>query len=312
MSVDVKTPTTASPKPVRRVRTKSATREEFKGSRGSFVTLHALALVVTAMYLLPMLYILVVALTPTGEPTTGMPSRLDFGNFTEALQSADFLRFFGNSMLVTIVSAAAQVVLSCMAGYALAKAPLKRAGWILMLLIGLLVLPPEIIMVPLFVILTHLPLVNGNDILGAGGQGLLDSYLALMMPHLAAALSIFLMRQFYVDLPDELGQAARVDGASEWRIFLRIYTPLTLPAVAVVSVLSFQSAWNDFLWPLIIVRSGEMRTLQLGVTVFYQEHSTQWNLLMCIILLISLPVVLIFLFSQRFFTSGIAAGGVKG
>ncbi|MDA8437509.1 MAG: carbohydrate ABC transporter permease [Propionibacterium sp.] len=291
---------------------RGARGEEFAGSRGSFVALHAVGLVVTALYLLPMLYILTVALTPRGESTTTLPTRLDFGNFAAALQSADFLRFFGNSLLVTLVATLSQVVLSCMAGYALAKAPLRGRGWILMLLIGLLVLPPEIIMVPLFVILTHLPLVNGNNILGSGGQGLLNNYLSLMMPHLAAALSIFLMRQFYVDLPDELGQAARVDGASEWRIFSQVYTPLTLPAVTVVAVLAFQSAWNDFLWPLIMVRSSGMRTLQLGVTVFYQENSTQWNLLMCIVLLISLPVVLIFLFSQRFFTSGIAAGSVKG
>lgn len=291
---------------------KGARGEEFVGSRGGFAALHGVALAVTALYLLPLLYILSVALTPQGESTTKLPARLDFGNFLAALHSADFLRFFGNSLLVTLVATLSQVVLSCMAGYALAKAPLKNRGWILMLLIGLLVLPPEIVMVPLFVILTHLPLVNGNSIMGVGGQGLLDNYLALMLPHVASALSIFLMRQFYVDLPDELGQAARVDGASEWRIFSQVYTPLTLPAVAVVAVLAFQSAWNDFLWPLIMIRSGEMRTLQLGVTVFYQENSTQWNLLMCIVLLISLPVVLIFLFSQRLFASGITAGGVKG
>lgn len=291
---------------------KGARGEEFVGSRGGFAALHGVALVVTALYLLPLLYILSVALTPQGESTTSLPTRLDFGNFLTALQSADFLRFFGNSLLVTLVATLSQVVLSCMAGYALAKAPLKNRGWILMLLIGLLVLPPEIVMVPLFVILTHLPLVNGNSITGAGGQGLLDNYLALMLPHVASALSIFLMRQFYVDLPDELGQAARVDGASEWRIFSQVYTPLTLPAVAVVAVLAFQSAWNDFLWPLIMIRSSEMRTLQLGVTVFYQENSTQWNLLMCIVLLISLPVILIFLFSQRLFVTGISAGGLKG
>ena len=286
--------------------------EEFHGSRRSFASLHLVALLVTALYLLPMLYILTVALTPQGESTTSLPTRLDFGNFGAALRSADFVRFLGNSLLVTLVATLSQVVLSCMAGYALAKAPLRGRGWILMLLIGLLVLPPEIIMVPLFVILTHLPLVNGNNIVGMGGQGLLNNYVALMLPHLATALSIFLMRQFYVDLPDELGQAARVDGASEWRIFSQVYTPLTLPAVAVVAVLAFQSAWNDFLWPLIMIRSSAMRTLQLGVTVFYQENSTQWSLLMCIVLLISLPVVLIFLFSQRFFAAGITAGGVKG
>ena len=119
------------------------------------------------------------------------------------------------------------------------------------------------------------------------------------------------MRQFYLDLPDELGESARVDGASEGRIFWQIYTPLALPAVAVVSVLAFQGTWNDFLWPLVSVKSNDMRTLQLGLAVFYQENSTQWSLLMAAVILMTLPIVVIFLFGQRYFTAGVSAGGVK-
>lgn len=273
--------------------------------------LYPVMLVLLALYLIPLLYIAMVSLTPVGESTAGIPSRLDFSNYPRALAASDFGWFFVNSMIVTLVSAVSQIVLSCMAGYALAKSNLRGANSVLLLLIGLLVLPPEIIMIPLFVMITRVPLLGGNDIFGTGGIGMLDSYSALFLPHLVSALAIFLMRQFYADLPDEIGQAARVDGASEFRIFARVYTPLTLPAVAVVTVLAFQSAWNDFLWPLIVVRSNEMRTLQLGLTVFYQENSTQWNLLMAVVLLMSLPVALIFLFGQRYFTSGITAGSVK-
>lgn len=281
-----------------------------RGRRGSGIA-HALALLLTALYLVPLLYMIVVSLTPGGESTTRLPSRLAFENYPDALAAERFDLFFVNSVVVTLVSAISQVVLSCMAGYALAKLPLKSANTILVLLIGLLVLPPEIVMVPLFVMVTRFPGVGGNDLLGAGGVGLLDTYPALIVPHLAAALAIFLMRQFYKDLPDEIGQAARVDGASEWRVFAQVYTPLTLPAVAVVTVLAFQSAWNDFLWPLIQVRSNDMRTLQLGLTVFFQENSTQWNLLMAVVILMSIPVVAIFLFGQRYFTDGISAGAVK-
>ncbi len=278
---------------------------------GSSALAHTLMLVMAAVYLVPILYVVMVSLTPTGGSTTQPPSRLAFGNYAEALAASDFTLFFMNSVIVTIVTGLSQIVLSCMAGYALARLPLKGAGWIMMGLVVLLVLPPEIVMVPLFVLVTHAPFLAGNDMYGVGGQGMLDSYMALMLPHLASALSIFLMRQFYKDLPDEIGQAARVDGASEWRIFSRVYTPLTLPAVAVVTVLAFQSAWNDFLWPLIIVRSNMMRTLQLGLTVFFQENSTQWNLLMAAVFMMSLPIVVIFLFGQRFFTDGISAGAVK-
>ncbi|WP_406287610.1 carbohydrate ABC transporter permease [Streptomyces sp. NBC_00209] len=280
-------------------------------ARGAGAARYTAALLLTAVYLVPMLYIVLVSLTPHGESTTGVPSRLSFGNYHDALVAADFSRFFLNSAFVTAVSAASQVALSCMAGYALARLPLKSARNAMLLLIGLLVVPPEIVMVPLFIMVNHAPLLAGNDLLGRGGLGMLDSYAALMIPHLASPLAIFLMRQFYRDLPGELGQAARVDGASEWRIFLRIYTPLALPAVAVVTVLAFQSAWNDFLWPLITVRSSEMQTLQLGLTVFYQQNSTQWSLLMGVILLMSLPVLAIFAFSQRYFRDGVTAGAVK-
>ncbi|MDO5720867.1 MAG: carbohydrate ABC transporter permease [Actinomycetaceae bacterium] len=274
--------------------------------------LHLAALVVTALYLIPMLYIILVALTPTGESTVGqLPSHLAWSNFAESMQSSDFPLFFLNSTVVTLVSTVCQVILSCMAGYALAKMPIRGKTYIMFGLIALLVIPPEVIMVPLFVILTHVPLIGGNDIFGAGGAGLMDTYTAMILPHLASALGIFLMRQFYLDLPDELGQSARVDGAGEFRIFAQIYTPLALPAVSVVTVLAFQSAWNDFLWPLVTVKSNEMRTLQLGLAVFYQENSTQWNLLMAAVILMTIPIILIFLYGQRFFTDGISAGAVK-
>ncbi|MDO5676298.1 MAG: carbohydrate ABC transporter permease [Propionibacteriaceae bacterium] len=272
---------------------------------------HAVALLLTALYLLPLLYMVMVSLIPEGESTTAIPSRLAWENYPAALSASTFDLFFANSVIVSVVSALSQIVLSCMAGYALAKLPVKSGNTILVLLIGLLVLPPEIVMVPLFVMTSRVPFVGGNDLLGAGGVGMLDTFAVLALPHMASALAIFLMRQFYKDLPDEMGQAARVDGAGEFRIFASIYTPLTLPAVAVVTVLAFQSAWNDFLWPLIQVRSNDMRTLQLGMSVFYQENSTQWSLLMAIVILVSIPVIVIFVFGQRYFTSGISAGAVK-
>ena len=132
-----------------------------------------------------------------------------------------------------------------------------------------------------------------------------------MVPHIVSALGIFLMRQFYAALPRELGDAARVDGASEYRIFAGIYTPLVKPAVAIVGVFAFQAAWNDFIWPLVVINSNDMRTLQLGLTVFFQENSTQWNLLMAVVLSISVPIVLLFLLIQRYFQEGALAGALK-
>lgn len=292
-------------------------RRSWKNTRPSRATRRrriftAIALMISALYVVPMAFVLLVSLTPDGMATDGsLPSALAPDNYLRAIASTDFLLYLSNSLLVAAVAVVAQVALSTSAGYALAKLPLPGKSWILLLIIALLVIPPEVVLVPLFLIMLHVPLAGGNSIVGSGGTGFLDSYTGMILPHVVGALGIFLMRQFYAGLPDELGDSARVDGASEGRIFARIYTPLTLPAVAVVAVLAFQSAWNDFLWPLILIRSDSMQPLQLGLTVFYQENSTQWNLLMAAVLMMSLPVLAIFLYSQRFFRSGITAGAVK-
>ena len=225
--------------------------------------------------------------------------------------STDFVRFFFNSAVVAISCTILQVVLSCAAGYSLAMLPVRGKNLMLLLLIALLVVPPEVAIVPLFVMVTHVPLVGGNNLFGSGGQGLLDTLPGIMVPHIVSALAIFLMRQFYAALPAELGDAARVDGAGEFRIFATIYTPLVKPAVAIVAVFAFQAAWNDFIWPLVIIHSNDMRTLQLGLTVFFQENSTQWNLLMAAVLGISIPIVVLFLLIQKLFREGALMGALK-
>lgn len=278
---------------------------------GTSTILQATALLVAALYVVPMGYTIVVGLTPNGEAIGGWPSHFEPGNFVDAYLSANFLRFLVNSAVVSVGCTILQVLLSCSAGYALAMLPVRGRNLMLLLLIALLVVPPEVSIVPLFVMVFHVPLVGGNDLFGNGGQGLLDTLPGVMVPHIVSALGIFLMRQFYAALPRELGDAARVDGASEYRIFAGIYTPLVKPAVAIVGVFAFQSAWNDFIWPLVVINSNDMRTLQLGLTVFFQENSTQWNLLMAVVLSISIPIVLLFLLIQRYFQEGVLAGALK-
>lgn len=285
--------------------------KHFRLALTSKVLPQAIALMVVALYVVPLMYVALIALTPLGDKLGTWPPDLTLRNFPEALGSGDFLRFLFNSAAVTVSCTLIQVILCCAAGYALALLPLRGRDALLMLLIGLIVVPPEIAMVPLFVMVAHVPFSGGNDWMGVGGVGWLDSLQGLMIPHLVGALGIFLMRQFYASLPQELGNAARVDGASEWRIFALVYTPLVKPAVAIVAVLAFRSAWNDFLWPLIITNSNDMRTLQLGLTGFYQENSTQWNLLMAAVIVVSIPVLVLFLMVQRVFTSGALAGALK-
>lgn len=282
-----------------------------QGSPSTRAIWYIVGVALALAYLVPMGYVLLTALTPDGENIGQLPSRLAWGNFGTSLSSAPFGIFAFNSILIAVVAVVAQVALSASAGYALARLPLPGGSAFLLLLVALIVVPPEIVMVPLFLMMSRWPLAGGNDLFGQGGQGLIDSIAGLMVPHLVSALAVFLMRQFYRGLPDELGDAARVDGATEFTVFARIYTPLVLPAVAVVAVFAFQSAWNDFLWPLVMTRSPERRTLQLGLTAFFQENSTQWNLLMAVVLVISVPVVALFLYVQRFFRPDVMSGAVK-
>ncbi|MHB1010311.1 MAG: carbohydrate ABC transporter permease [Propionibacteriaceae bacterium] len=271
----------------------------------------ALVLLVAALYVGPLFYVVMIALTPLNATLGSWPHSLAPSNFITALQSADFLQFFINSAIVTVSCTVIQVILAASAGYALALLPLRGRDVLLLLLVGLIVVPPEISMVPLFVMVSHIPLAGGNNLVGLGGQGWLDTLPGLMVPHLIGAIGVFLMRQFYAALPEELGNAARVDGAGEFRIFALIYTPLVRPALGIVGVLAFQGTWNDFLWPLIITNSNSMKTLQLGLTGFFQENSTQWNLLMAAVIVVSIPVLLLFLAIQRVFTSGALAGALK-
>ncbi|ACI59482.1 binding-protein-dependent transport systems inner membrane component (plasmid) [Rhizobium leguminosarum bv. trifolii WSM2304] len=275
------------------------------------VFFQALALLVTALYAVPMLYVVLVALTPDGEWVGAWPSHFEFSNFSRAFFSSNFVRFFFNSAIVAVACTILQVLLSCAAGYALAMLPMHGRNLMMLLLVALLVVPPEVSIVPLFVMVSHVPLAGGNDILGMGGQGLMNTLPGIMVPHIVSALAIFLMRQFYISLPEELGDAARMDGAGEFRIFFEVYTPLVKPAVAVVGVFAFQSAWNDFIWPLVTTSSNDLRTLQLGLTVFFQENSTQWNLLMAAVLTISVPILMLFLLIQRYFQTGALSGAIK-
>lgn len=274
--------------------------------------LQALALVLLAIYVIPVLYVIATALQPQGQALGGLiPHHLRWANFTDALRSISFGIIFVNSVVVSVGSTAIQVILACMAGYALARIPFRGRDAFLLLLIAMLVIPPEVTLVPLFVLVSHVPFTGGNNALGQGGSGLLNTFPGLMIPHLTSALSIFLMRQFYVGVPEELADAARIDGASEWKILWRIFTPLALPAVITVAVFAFQGSWNDFLWPLVVTKSNDMRTLQLGLTVFFQSDSTQWSLLMAAVIVISIPVLILFMLGQRTFKEGITVGAVK-
>ena len=242
-----------------------------------------------------------------------LPGELRWHNFVEAMQTAPFLRYFRNSLFIAVGETAFTLVVCTMAGYALAKMPLRGSKALLTYFIVLLLVPFQIILVPLFLIVKSIPLFGGNNILGHGGIGWLNSWWGLIIPLGAAPLFTFLARQFYVSLPDELAQAARVDGLGEFGIFARIMTPLIKPALITIAVFQIEAAWNGFLWPLMITTSDSMRPLQLGLAIFAQNPAEiQWPYLMAGTALATLPMIVMFVFAQKRFVEGMANVGIKG
>lgn len=204
------------------------------------------------------------------------------------------------------------MVFCALAGYALARMQFKGKNIIFALVVGLLMVPAQSQIVPVFLIVQRIPFAGGNDWLGNGGTGLLNTYWGMILPTAATPFGIFMMRQFFSRIPIEYEESARLDGAKTFTIFWRILLPLARPAMAVLGVLSFQSAWNDFIWPLILTSQREMATLQIGLQLLQSGPDARWNVVMAMATLITLPVIIVFLFAQRYVIDGAVTSGVKG
>lgn len=240
------------------------------------------------------------------------PSVWRFDNYARAVSSYNLPRYFLNSFVVAIVVTLAHLVLASTAGYAFARLRFPGRDALFAMVIATLMVPSQATLVPLFILIKHWPLLGDNDIWGVGGFGMLDTYWVLTVPMFATAYGTFLLRQFFLGLPAELEDAARIDGSSEFGIYWRIVVPLSGPAMATLGIFSFQNVWNDFVWPLVTTRSDAMKTIQVGLAQFRREGSTDWTLLMAGTMIATIPILIVFLFGQRFFTQGIALTGLKG
>lgn len=278
----------------------------------SFVVL----VVATVLVAMPFLWMVSLALKGPEEIAASVPrlipSAPGLGNVTEALEGAGLLRAMANSFAVGLGAVVANCVIATLAGYAFAKLSFRGSNVLFYGIVATAMVPGAVTLVPLFLIAKGMPLAGGNDILGVGGTGLLDSLPGVLLPHLLAPLNVFLARQYFLELPDELGEAGRVDGASELRILLRIYVPLARPIVAVVAIFSFTASWDDFLWPLVVTSSEDVTTVQLALASFLSGDSIAYGPAMAAAVLVTLPVLAVFVFNQRHFISGLSAGGVKG
>jgi multiple sugar transport system permease protein len=256
----------------------------------------------TAVSLFPLLWMLSVSLMPAGAasafPPPLLPDTPTLDNYRELFARAGMLRYLANSLLLAAAVTLLSLVLNTMAGYAFAKLAFAGRERIFRLLIGALVIPGQVAMMPLFLMLKEMGLVN--------------SYGGIVVPAMAGIFGIYLVRQYARTIPDELIEAARVDGAGELRIFAVVVVPLLRPVLASLAVFTFLGSWNDFMWPLIVLTDEELQTLPVALASLSREHVQDNELMMAGSVVTVLPVLVLFLLLQRHYIQGLLLGGVKG
>lgn len=274
--------------------------------RGRWSTLATYAVLtgVAFLYATPILFMFVASLKPDSRVLADSSSLLAFvpveaslENFRDVLERVDFVRFLANSLLITGTIVILGSLFNALAGYALARIRFPGRRLVLTFVMAVLILPFEAIAVPLYFEMMYV--------------GWRDSYAVQIVPFLANAFSIFLFYTFFLDLPRELEEAARIDGAGPWTTLLRIVFPLARPAFASAAILTFLTYWGSYLWPLMVTSSPDVRPLPLAIAVF-ENQSRQWGDIMAFGVLMVVPVLFIFILFQRWFVRGIAATGLKG
>jgi multiple sugar transport system permease protein len=213
---------------------------------------------------------------------------------------------------VTTATTVCQVFFNALAAYVFAKRKFPGRDVIFIAFLATMMVPANVTLIPNYLVIKHIPFVGGNDWFGLGGHGLLDSYYGLILPNAVAAFGIFFLRQYMMSIPDELLDSARIDGASEWKIFWKIIVPLSRPALAAMAIFTFTYVWEDFLWPLIVISSPDRYTAPLGLALFVTKNRTSWDMLLAGSVIATIPMILVFLFFQRHLIKGLTVGAVKG
>src|SRR5690625_285630 len=267
---------------------------------------------VTAAVLLPFWWMISLAFTPEGHSVRFIPEQPTVENFQIAVQAANLDTAFANSTLVTVVAVLTNCTVPVIAGYSFAHLPFRGSKRLFYVLLSTVAIPVSVTLIPLFLMPRHFPLAGGNDLLGAGGSGLLDSVGGLMLPYLVGTMNIFLSRQYFAGMDRGFAEAARIDGASELRTFAQIYLPMAKPLLALAAVFSLTGVWDDLLWPLVVSASERSVTVLLAITTFADSGNVRYGALMAGTIVITLTVLVMFLVNQRSLISGLAEGGIKG
>lgn len=253
------------------------------------------------LFLMPIVWVIFSSFKSAGELFTWAPRLIaknpTIQNYVVALNEGDFVTYFGNTVFVSAVATVLTVLVNVMSGYAFAKYEFKGRGILFGIVLCTLMIPLEVIMIPIFKVIVATNLYN--------------NLWGLIIPAVASPTAVFLVRQYYMGLPSDYMEAARIDGASELKIFLRIMLPMAKPVIAVLCIFSFMWRWNDYLWPKLVINSKTKYTLQLALANFSGEYSVDWNSLLAMSVVSMIPVIIVFLLFQKHIIGGMTAGGVK-
>lgn len=268
------------------------------------LTLGYLSLIIISLSMLfPFFAMLNLALTPSNEifNSSGVffHTNLTLENFRHVFKELPITRYFANSMIVALLTTLGQVIISALAGYAFARLNFKYKNfWFFVILVTMMV-PPQVNIIPLFFLMRELHLVN--------------TFPALILPGLFGGFGVFLMRQYFLSLPKDLEEAAKIDGCNIFQTFFKIGLPLALPAIVTLTIFTFVTTWNSFMWPLIITNSESMRTLPVGLAIFKGNFReiTMWGDLLACSVICTIPVIAIFFLGKKYFLSDLLSGAIK-
>ena len=265
---------------------------------------HAFLIAIAVLVAFPFYWMVTTAFKSFFEatqfPPTLIPQEWHLENFPVAWGAAPWGRYFANTILISAAVTAGELVTAVLAAYAFARMTFRGKGVIFALFLATLMIPGEATLIPNFVLMSRRYL------------NLYDTYWAQILPFLATAFSIFLLRQFFLAVPGELQDAARMDGAGHLRFLWSVVLPISIPALVTVALITFLGSYNSFLWPLIVTSSADVRPVQIGMAQFRTENGSQYHLLMAAATLVIAPVVLLYLGAQRYLIQGVARTGIRG
>lgn len=255
-----------------------------------------------AIMIIPFIWMLSTSLKSAGDvfvfPPKWIPKPILWRNYIDAWNAVPFNRFFINSIFVSVSVTLGQVATSCLAAYAFARLNFIGREKLFLGYLATMMIPGQVTMIPVFILLKKLNWI--------------DTYQALIIPGIFSAYGTFMLRQFFMTIPNDLIDAAKIDGCSQLGILTKIVVPLSTPAIATLATFTFLGVWNDFMWPLIVTNSMEMKTLPVGLASFQGLYTTDWTLLMAASTIVLIPVIIVYVFNQKFFVKGIVLSGIKG